>query len=160
MTAASPKIWLISFSHHNTSIEERDQLAFSDDDRWLAVSGFREILLHRADGSGLQARLVGLSDRIQSLLFLPGGRNLVASGGTPGRFCEVQVWDLDEAELQMAKTFCYDTLFGASLSPDNRKIADIIALPNNPLEDIDSLNEVFFVMKDGQIYRNDRQHRA
>ena len=98
-------------------------VAFSPDDRWLAVSGYREILLHRADGSGLEARLVGLSDRIQSLLFLPGGRNLVATGGTPGRFGEVQVWDVDERTLQMATTLCYDTLFGASLSPDNRKIA-------------------------------------
>ncbi|MEE2776297.1 MAG: c-type cytochrome domain-containing protein [Acidobacteriota bacterium] len=98
-------------------------VAFSPDDHWLAVSGYREVLLHRADGSGLEARLLGLSDRIQSLLFLPGGRSLVATGGTPGRFGEVQVWDVAERKLQMAKSFCYDTLFGASLSPDSRKIA-------------------------------------
>ena len=98
-------------------------VAFSLDDRRLAVSGYREILLHNADGSGLEARLVGLSERIQSLLFLPGGRNLVASGGTPGRFGEVQVWDLEERKLLMATTLCYDTIFGASLSPDSRKIA-------------------------------------
>lgn len=30
MMTATPDLWLISFSHHNTSIEERDQLAFSD----------------------------------------------------------------------------------------------------------------------------------
>ena len=98
-------------------------IAFSPDDRWLAVSGYREILLHRADGTGIEARLVGRSHRIQSLLFLPGGRSLVATGGTPGRFGEVQVWNLDELKLQMARTVCYDTLFGASLSPDNRRIA-------------------------------------
>lgn len=32
MSAATPDIWLISFSHQNTSIEERDRLAFSADE--------------------------------------------------------------------------------------------------------------------------------
>ncbi len=32
MTAAAHDIWLISFSHQNTSIEERDRLAFSEDE--------------------------------------------------------------------------------------------------------------------------------
>lgn len=32
MSAASNDIWLLSFSHHNTSIEERDQLVFSPDE--------------------------------------------------------------------------------------------------------------------------------
>lgn len=32
MTAVSHDIWLISFSHHNTSIEERDRLVFSPDE--------------------------------------------------------------------------------------------------------------------------------
>jgi imidazolonepropionase-like amidohydrolase len=35
------------------------------------------------------------------------------------------------------------------------KIADLIAVANNPLEDIAALRRVFFVMKNGQICRND-----
>jgi imidazolonepropionase-like amidohydrolase len=34
--------------------------------------------------------------------------------------------------------------------------ADIIATPDNPLENIQTLKNVFFVMKDGAIVRNDR----
>ena len=34
-------------------------LDYSPDSKLLAISGYREILLHAADGSGLQARLVG-----------------------------------------------------------------------------------------------------
>jgi len=36
----------------------------------LAVAGYHEVLLHKADGSGIVGRLVGLSERIQSLAFL------------------------------------------------------------------------------------------
>jgi WD40 repeat protein/mono/diheme cytochrome c family protein len=69
-------------------------LDYSPDGTLLAVAGFHEVLLHKADGSKLIARLIGLSERIQSLAFSPDGRFLAVSGGAPGRFGEVQVWEL------------------------------------------------------------------
>jgi imidazolonepropionase-like amidohydrolase len=39
------------------------------------------------------------------------------------------------------------------------KLADIVAVPGNPLEDIRAAQSVFFVMKDGTVYRNDRASR-
>jgi imidazolonepropionase-like amidohydrolase len=36
------------------------------------------------------------------------------------------------------------------------KLADVVAVPGNPLEDIKVTQSVFFVMKEGKIYRNDR----
>jgi imidazolonepropionase-like amidohydrolase len=36
------------------------------------------------------------------------------------------------------------------------KLADIVATPGNPLEDIKLTQSVFFVMKQGIVYRNDR----
>ena len=36
------------------------------------------------------------------------------------------------------------------------KLADVVAVPGNPLDDIKVTQSVFFVMKDGTIYRNDR----
>jgi hypothetical protein len=50
------------------------------------VSGYRELLLHNADGSGIVERLVGLSDRIQSLKFSRDGKMLVAAGRHAGAF--------------------------------------------------------------------------
>ncbi len=41
-------------------------------------------------------------------------------------------------------------------SIEEGKIADLIALPENPLEGIEALNDVFFVMKEGEVYRNDQ----
>jgi imidazolonepropionase-like amidohydrolase len=35
------------------------------------------------------------------------------------------------------------------------KLADIVAVPGNPLEDIRVAQSVLFVMKEGVIYRND-----
>jgi hypothetical protein len=98
-------------------------LAFSPDGRWIAVSGFREVLLHRADGSGLEARLVGKSPRIESLAFSPDGKVLAAVGGSPALFGEVQLWDVEKRALKQSVQLGYDTLFGASFSPDGARLA-------------------------------------
>ncbi len=98
-------------------------LAYSPDGALLAVSGYREVLLHRSDGSGLEGRLVGVSDRIQSLVFAPDGKTLVAGGGTPARFGELQFWDVASRTLKLSVTVCQDTLFGVSLSPDGSQVA-------------------------------------
>ena len=72
---------------------------FSPDGGLLAVGGFHEVLLWKADGSGLVARLVGLSERIESVRFSPDGTRLAVTGGLPGRMGEVQVWDVAKKKL-------------------------------------------------------------
>lgn len=49
-------------------------LAFSPDGTLLAVAGFHEVLLWKSDGSELAGRLVGLSERVESLAFSPDGQ--------------------------------------------------------------------------------------
>lgn len=44
MMSAARDIWLVSFSHHNTSISDRDRLAFSDDEVARFVPGARTML--------------------------------------------------------------------------------------------------------------------
>jgi mono/diheme cytochrome c family protein len=98
-------------------------LAFSPDGTALAVSGYREVLLHKADGSGLVSRLVGQSERINGVAYSPDGTKLVAAGGTPARFGEVQIWDPAAGKLTRSITLTNDTVFGASVSPDGKEIA-------------------------------------
>lgn len=98
-------------------------LDFSPDGKVIAVSGFHEVLLHKADGSGLVARLVGLSERIESLAFSPDGTKLAATGGSPGRLGEVQIWDVSKGSLALSVPVTYDTVFGASWAPDGSKVA-------------------------------------
>jgi Tol biopolymer transport system component len=98
-------------------------LAYSPDSSLLAVAGYHEILLHKADGSSLVARLVGLSERVQSLAFSPDGKWLAATGGDPGRFGEVQLWDVAKKKLKMSLPVTFDTVYGASWSFDGKKLA-------------------------------------
>jgi mono/diheme cytochrome c family protein len=60
-------------------------LAYSPDGQTLAVSGYYEVVLHRADGGGAVARLVGGAPRIMSVAFSPDGTRLVAAGGAPAQ---------------------------------------------------------------------------
>jgi WD40 repeat protein len=93
-------------------------LDYSPDGTLLAVAGYHEILLHKADGSGLVARLVGLSERVQSVAFSPDGKSLAVAGGSPGRFGEIQVWDVDKKKLRLSVSLTYDTIYGLSWSPN------------------------------------------
>jgi len=96
---------------------------YSPDGTLLAVSGFHEILLHHADGSGLVGRLIGRSQRIESLHFSPDGSIIGAVGGTPALFGEVQFWSVAEQQLAGSLTISYDTLFGASFNSDGSLFA-------------------------------------
>lgn len=98
-------------------------LTFSPDGKTLAVAGYREVVLHKADGSKRQARLVGSAEKILSLVFTPDGTKLIAAGGTPARFGEVQVWDTATHKLTSKIRACGDTIFGASVSPDGTRVA-------------------------------------
>lgn len=96
-------------------------LAYSPDGSLLAVGGFKEILLHKADGSAIEARLLGRSDKIHSISFSADGGTLVAVGGTPAKFGEVQVWDLKSRTQTRSVTATTDTLFAGDLSPDGKR---------------------------------------
>ncbi|MEZ6068349.1 MAG: DUF1549 domain-containing protein [Planctomycetaceae bacterium] len=115
---------------------------YSPDGSLLAMAGFHEVLLHKADGSGLVARLIGMSERIESIAFSPDGNRLVVAAGNPGRMGELQIWakvSPDEQgpsteaaapaataadwRLQLSIPITADTLFGASWSPDGKLVA-------------------------------------
>ena len=98
-------------------------LAFAPDGQSLAISGYREVLIQKADGSGLERRLVGQAQRIESLVFSPDGATLAAVGGSPGRFGEVQFWDPKLGKLKGALRSTYDTLYGGAFTPDGARFA-------------------------------------
>ncbi|GDX40283.1 hypothetical protein LBMAG21_05750 [Armatimonadota bacterium] len=95
-------------------------LLYSPDGSTLAVSGYHEVILHKADMTGTLARLMGKSDRIESIAYSPDGKMLAVVGGSPARFGEVQFWDTTTNTLLKAVEVAPDSLFGASFSPDGK----------------------------------------
>ncbi|GEP44668.1 DUF1549 domain-containing protein [Brevifollis gellanilyticus] len=98
-------------------------MEYSPDGTQLAVAGYHEVLVHKADGSGVVARLVGLAERIQKLAWSPDGKKILVTGGSPARMGEIQIWDVEKKKLDLSKSLTFDTLYGASWSPDGKFIA-------------------------------------
>ncbi len=129
-------------------------LDFSPDGKLLAVSGFHEALIWKADGSKLVARLVGLSERIETVRFSPDGTKLLVVGGNPCRSGEIQVWRVASGKLIASSLVGFDTLYGGSWSPDGRLIA--IGAPDNTLRafDSESLRQVVYMAAHGDWIRS------
>lgn len=98
-------------------------LAYSPDSQQLAITGYHEILIHKADGGELVGRLVGRAPKITSLQYAPNGQFLAATGGAPALFGELQIWDAAKRELLRSATISFDTLFGVSISDDSQFVA-------------------------------------
>lgn len=112
-------------------------LCYSPNGKSLAVTGYHEILLYQTDTYALQSRLIGISERVQSIAYSPDGRKLAAVGGAPGRFGEVQIWNPDAEKLLVSAPVTYDTLYGVSWSPDGKAVA--FGCADNTVRAIDSL---------------------
>lgn len=74
---------------------------FSPDGKLLAVSGYHEVVLHDvakvlAHEASSVGRLIGMSERIESVAFSPDGSRLAVAGGSPGRLGEIQVWNVGQ----------------------------------------------------------------
>ncbi|HJZ58595.1 MAG TPA: c-type cytochrome domain-containing protein [Gemmataceae bacterium] len=97
--------------------------AFSPDGNTLAVSGYHEVLLYNTKTDALEARLIGMSERINALAFSPNGQRLAVAGGSPGRFGEIQIWDHAKKRLVISAPVTFDTLYGVSWSPKGDMVA-------------------------------------
>ncbi len=98
-------------------------ISVSADGSLLAVAGLYEVLVLDAKTGERRRRLIGMSPRINTVRFDPTGKRLAAVGGTPGERGEVQIWDVESGELVLSRAVTYDTLCGASWSPDGSKLA-------------------------------------
>tara|TARA_R110002111_G_scaffold262504_1_gene338887 strand:- start:54257 stop:59398 length:5142 start_codon:yes stop_codon:yes gene_type:complete len=119
-------------------------LAYSPDGKLLAVAGFHEVLLHAAEGDQLVGRLIGKSMRIESVQFSPDGKYLAVTGGTPAERGEIQIWDVATQSLKKSIPTTYDTVYGASWSPDSKLLA--FGCTDNTVRaiDVESEKEVFY----------------
>ncbi len=115
---------------------------YSPDGKFLAVSGFHEVLLVDADSltthistgpaanpaesssvAQYAGRLIGLSPRIESVRFSPDGLRIAVVGGSPGEFGEIQIWNVAEQSLELSRIIGDDTIDGVSWSPDGQLVS-------------------------------------
>lgn len=109
---------------------------YSPDGQLVAISGYHEVILVDAATQERVARLVGLSERIESVAFSPEGKRLAVAGGSPGRFGEIQIWNTEDKSLERSVTITYDTVYGLSWSGDGTRIA--FGAADNVLRAIDA----------------------
>jgi mono/diheme cytochrome c family protein len=112
-------------------------LAFAPDGKSLAVAGYHEVLLYDTAKYSLQSRLIGISERVQSIAYSPDGTKLAAVGGAPGRFGEVQIWNAEKEKLLISAPVTFDTLYGVSWSPDGKSVA--FGCSDNTVRAIDAI---------------------
>ena len=110
-----------------------------------------------ADAAARQAVSKAISKGVRIAFGTDAG--VVPHGRNAEEFALLVEAGLSPAEALRAATIIDAELLGVTsqlgtLEPG--KLADVIAVPGDPLQDIRRTEQVFFVMKEGVIYRNDR----
>jgi len=113
--ASNPPIY-----HNPPTITSMD---VSSDGNLIAAAGYHEVFLIDAKTGKRLHRLIGASPRINSVRFSPDAKRLAVAGGTPSIAGEIQVWNLQTAELELSKSITYDTLSGVRWSPDGLQLS-------------------------------------
>jgi WD40 repeat protein len=94
----------------------------------------------KPDGSGVidSAGWPIGADRIRRLLAPTALNWLAVAGGSPGRFGEVQVWDMCQKRTMklLQDRSAYDTIYGASWSPDGKVVG--VGCPDNTVRAFDA----------------------
>lgn len=112
-----------------------------------AAIAARDVMFRKALAKGVR---IGLGT---DAAVYPHGRNA-------GEFRIMVSLGMPAADALRAGTSADAELLGISDrlgSLEAGKLADIVAVPGDPLRDIAQTERVFFVMKEGVVYRNDRQ---
>ncbi|MDX1963664.1 MAG: DUF1549 domain-containing protein [Pirellulales bacterium] len=98
-------------------------LDFSPDGSLLAVAGLYEVLLIDTASHNVVARLVGKSERIESVRFSPDGQRLAVAGGIPAEAGELQIWNVPERKQLLSIPAGFNVIYGVCWSPDGQKVS-------------------------------------
>jgi WD40 repeat protein/mono/diheme cytochrome c family protein len=98
-------------------------LAYSPDDKVLALAGYREVRLVDPTTKKEIGRLIGHAGTVRAIAFSRDGKLLAAAGGLPARSGEVLIWDVEQRKLLHAIHGHSDCIYGVAFSPDGKSVA-------------------------------------
>jgi hypothetical protein len=98
-------------------------LAVDPSGRWLVTSGYHELLLWSLPDGQFTARIPDVAQRVYGIDFHPEGHQFAVASGTPGRYGEVQVFDMASRALVKNVFVASDSIFDVRYSPGGDRIA-------------------------------------
>jgi dipeptidyl aminopeptidase/acylaminoacyl peptidase len=99
-------------------------LAFSSDNKTVAVGTYREVQFWNAETKMLAGTWSGHADAVRSLAYSKDGKWLISGGGAAGTAGEVRVWDVGAGkELRAFGDEHTDSVTSVALNPDATKVA-------------------------------------
>lgn len=98
-------------------------LAWSPDNKIIALAGFKQVRLIDPATKQEIATLPGAADAVRTLAFSKDGAMLAAAGGLPGRGGEAQIWDIASRKLLHTIKGHADCIYAVAFSPDGKTIA-------------------------------------
>lgn len=106
---------------------------------------------------------VGLAKAVAAIVHAGGRVCLGGHGQFQGLGCHWEIWNLQSGGLTPHEALRSATIFGAEAiglqqdlgSLEVGKLADLIVLEKNPLQDIHNTNTIRYVMKNGEVFDGD-----
>ena len=113
-------------------------LAFSPDGKWLASSGYHEVLIWETGTGRLARRITNVGQRVFDIEFHPSGRSLLVAAGRPGQFGELKQFRVADGKLLRHLMTSTKEVLSARFSPGGDRIAAAVADSSIRLFDSDT----------------------
>jgi len=157
---------------HSSLISDKSIKAAKDNGTYLSMDIYvSDYILSEGEAAGIleeslaKERIVGKQQRERFKAAVKAGANMAFGsdagvyphGDNSKQFAYMVKWGMSPLEAIQASTLNNAKLFGMADdigSLEAGKYADIIAVNENPLDDIKTIESVSFVMKGGQVFKN------